>query len=136
MADQSILSGKYTSPNGKVLDYVVHISGEQFLISFKNGISRTIARIFPSWAGGGFVISKYDFENFKKNVVNNPLADWAVTRIGDGSVVEIPGVWTTETSGGKKRGHKRSGHKRSKSHKRSGKKRSGKKRSGHKSRRH
>jgi hypothetical protein len=135
MTDQSILSGKYNSLNGKVLDYGVYSSGEQFLISFKKGRSGTIARIFPSWAGHGFMISKYDFENFKKNVVNNPLESWIVT-LSDGQKVEIPGVWTTDTSGGKKRGHKRSGHKRS-GHKRSGHKRSkSHKRSHKKSRRH
>jgi hypothetical protein len=97
--------------------------------------SGNITSIFPQWKGTGFMISKADFEKFKNNVVNDPLADWAVTRIGDNRVVKVPGYWTTKTSGGKKRGHKRSGHKRS-GHKRSGHKRSKSHKRNGKSRRH
>ena len=86
-----------------------------------------IEQIFPTCRGVFFNVNKADFENFKNHVVNNPLVSWMVTKINDGQLVEIPGTWTTETSGG----NKRSGKKR-----KSQKKRSGKKRSDKKSRRH
>jgi hypothetical protein len=128
-----ILSGTYRSSEEKDLPFTVtqlgDKLGDKFGIFFVDKKDNTIYKLFPQWKGLGFMINKDDFENFKKNVVNNPLAVWKVTKIRDDNVVEVPGFWTMETSGGKKRGHKRrkshkrSGHKRSKSHKRSGKSR-------------
>lgn len=117
-----ILKGTYTSRSGINLDYGVYkIDDNQFVIQF-DGRSASIAKIFPMWLGKVIIVNKTDFENFKANVVNDPLASWIVTT-PDGRTVQIPGTWITkDTSGGKKRkSHKRSGKKR-KSHKRGHKK--------------
>jgi hypothetical protein len=125
-----ILSGTYRSSEEKDLPFTVTQLGDKFGIFFVDDKrNNNIHKLFPQWKGLGFMINKDDFENFKKNVVNNPLAVWKVTKIRDDNVVKVPGFWTTETSGGgkkrghKRSGHKRSGHKRSKSHKRNGKSR-------------
>jgi len=132
-----ILKGTYTSNSGIKLQYEVNkVRDDLFSIYFTNGRSATLEKLFPVWKGQWFNVNKDDFENFKNNVVDNPLASWIVTRLSDDQKVQIPGTWTTDQSGGKKRSdksHKRSNKKRSnKSHKRSGHKRSDKKRSGHK----
>ncbi len=133
-----ILKGTYTSNSGMKLQYEVNkVTDNLFSIYFTNGKSPALAELFPVWKGQWFNVNKIDFENFKDNVVDNPLASWIVTKLSDGQKVQIPGTWTTETSGGKKRSrksHKRSDKKRS-DKKRNSKKRSDKKRSGHKSRR-
>jgi len=118
---------------------VIKMSDDIFHIYFTNGRSATLEKLFPVWKGQWLNVNKADFENFNNKVVNKPLASWIVTRLSDGQKVQIPGTWTTDQSGGKKRSDKkrsdkkRSNKKRSnKSHKRSGHKRSDKKRSGHK----
>jgi hypothetical protein len=123
MSDKLQLKGTYTSPSGTVLIYNVLSVNDQVFIGFDKGSSVTISNIFPTWKGTGFMISKDDFENFKKNVVNKPEAEWQVTKT---TLVNVPGSWTMDdstSSGGHKRsgksGNKRSGHKRRKSHKRS-----------------
>jgi hypothetical protein len=133
-----ILKGTYTSDDSGIrLQYeVIKMNDDLFSIYFTTGISPDLAKLFPVWKGRYINVNKTDFENFKVNVVNNPLASWIVTKPSDGQKVQIPGTWTTETSGGKKRSDKKRSDKRRKSHKRSGHKRSGHKRSGHKSRRH
>jgi hypothetical protein len=139
-----ILKGTYTSNSGMKLQYEVNkVTDDLFSIYFTNGKSPALAELFPVWKGQWFNVNNADFKNFKDKVVNNPLESWIVTKLSDGQKVQIPGTWTTETSGGKKRSDKkrsdkkRSGHKRSdkrrKSHKRSGhKRRKSHKRSGHK----
>ena len=120
------------------LQYEVNkVTDDLFSIFFTNGKSPALAELFPVWKGQWFNVNKTDFENFKDKVVNNPLESWIVTKLSDGQKVQIPGTWTMETSGGKKRSDKKRSDKRS-SKKRISKKRSSKshKRSGHKSRRH
>ena len=110
------------------------LSPHQVYFIFKdNGYNSSIENIFPQGRGNFFTINKNDFENFKNNVVDNPLESWTVTNIGENNIVEIPGTWITDTRGGKRSGHKQSGHKQS-GHKRSGHKRSKsqKKRKSHK----
>jgi hypothetical protein len=133
-----ILKGTYTSNSGIRLQYEVNkVTDNLFSIYFTNGKSPALAELFPVWKGQWFNVNKTDFENFKDKVVNNPLESWIVTKLSDGQKVQIPGTWTTETSGGKKRSDKKRSDKRRKSHKRSGhKRRKSHKRSGHKSRRH
>ena len=126
------------------LQYEVNkVTDDLFSIYFTNGKSPALAELFPVWKGQWFNVNNADFKNFKDKVVNNPLESWIVTKLSDGQKVQIPGTWTTETSGGKKRSDKkrsgkkrsdkrRKSHKQRKSHKRSGHKRSGHKRSGHK----
>ena len=126
-----ILKGTYTSRSGIKLPYKAYDIGNKVVIEF-NGISASIAKIFPGWEGKRIIVSNTEFENLKNIMNNNPLEPWIVIHCRTGQQVEIPGTWTTETSGGKKR----SGHKRKSQKKRSGKKRSGKKRSDKKSRRH
>ena len=116
-----ILTGMYTSINGTQLPYNVYkIDDKLYTIAFE-GKSASIEKIFPEWKGIFINVNKTDFENFRDNVVNKPLASWIVTKFSD---VQIPGTWMTNKSGGKKRSrksHKRSGKKR-KSHKRGHKK--------------
>jgi len=144
---RSILEGTYIPPIGEKVSYGVYefdtLPHQVYFIFKDNGYNSSIENIFPQGKGNFFIINKNDFENFKNNVVNNPLESWTVTNIGENknNIVEIPGTWITDTRGGKRSGHKRSGHKRSnsqkkrKSHKHSGHKHSGHKHSG-KSRRH
>jgi hypothetical protein len=137
---RSILEGTYTSPIGEEVSYGVYefdtLPHQVYFIFKDNGYHSSIENIFPQGRGNFFTINKKDFENFKKNVVNDPLKYWTVTKIGENNIVEIPGTWSTDTRGGKRSGHKRSGHKRSKSQKkRKSHKHSGHKHSG-KSRRH
>jgi hypothetical protein len=124
-----ILKGTYTSNSGIRLQYEVNkVTDNLFSIYFTNGKSPALAELFPVWKGQWFNVNKTDFENFKDKVVNNPLESWIVTKLSDGQKVQIPGTWTTETSGGKKRSDKKRSDKRRKSHKR----RNSHKRSGHK----
>ena len=122
-----ILKGTYTSRSGIKLPYTASDIGSNAVMIEFDGTSASIAKIFPNWQGKYIIVNNTEFENLKNIMNNNPLEPWIVIHRGTGQPVEIPGTWTTETSGGKKR----SGKKR-KSHK----KRSGKKRSDKKSRRH
>lgn len=120
MSKPILLKGMYAT--GPSIPYEAYqINDDLFTIQFINGTrSPIIGQIFPGAGGVGINVNKTDFENFKNNVVNNPQEPWIVT-IGS-RLFEIPGTWTTETSGGKKRksqkkrkSHKR-GHKKSRRH--------------------
>ena len=68
-----ILKGTYTTISNANLPYAVYkTSDDLFTIQF-DGKSDAIEKIFPGWRGEYFNVNKTDFENFKKNVVNNPL---------------------------------------------------------------
>ena len=120
---QIILEGTYTSRTGIKLPYKAYDIGNAVVVIEFNGTSASIAKIYPGGQGKRIIVSNTEFENFKNNVVNNPLEHWIVIHRITGQPVEIPGTWTTETSGG----NKRSGKKRKSQKKRSGKKRSDKK---------